>query len=116
MPPQLPKEFHQLFTLTGVDFAPSLSVGEENVFINRQGKPDFELLRHKAMVWTVQSKSGVATIHMVERIISAGQISRQEHLQLTSTILSDHKISDEERRQINRIFDYVQIGRLKLVD
>lgn len=68
------------------------------------------------MVWTVQSKSGVATIHMVERIISAGQISRQEHLQLTSTILSDHKISDEERRQINRIFDYVQIGRLKLVD
>lgn len=53
---------------------------------------------------------------MVERIISAGQISRQEHLQLTSTILSDHKISDEERRQINRIFDYVQIGRLKLVD
>lgn len=53
---------------------------------------------------------------IVERIISAGQINRQEHLQLTSAILSDYKITDAERREINRIFDYIQIGRLKLID
>jgi hypothetical protein len=68
------------------------------------------------MVWTVQSKSAIAIKQMIEQIISIGQINRQEHLQLTSTILSDHRITDEERRQINRVFDYIQIGRLKLVD
>lgn len=68
------------------------------------------------MVWTIQSKSGIVLRQMVDQIISAGQINRQEHLQLTSAILSDYSITDEERRQINRVFDYVQIGRLKLVD
>jgi hypothetical protein len=68
------------------------------------------------MVWTVQSKSGIVLRQMVDQIISAGRINRQEHLQLTSAILSDYSITDEERRQINRVFDYVQIGRLKLVD
>jgi hypothetical protein len=43
-------------------------------------------------------------------------MNRQEHLQLTSAILSDYRITDEERRQINRVFDYIQTGRLKLVD
>jgi hypothetical protein len=68
------------------------------------------------MVWTVQSKSGIVLRQMVDQIISAGRINRHEHLQLTSAILSDYSITDEERRQINRVFDYVQIGRLKLVD
>lgn len=68
------------------------------------------------MVWTVQDKSGMAIQHTIDRIIAAGQINRQEHLQLTSAILSDYRITNEERRQINRVFDYLQIGRLKLVD
>jgi len=68
------------------------------------------------MVWTIQSKSGIVLRQMVDQIISAGRINRQEHLQLTSAILSDYSITDEERRQINRVFDYVQSGRLKLVD
>jgi hypothetical protein len=68
------------------------------------------------MVWTVQPKSGIVIQQIVEQIIAAGQINRQEHLQLTSAILSDYRVTDEERRQINRVFDYIQIGRLKLVD
>lgn len=68
------------------------------------------------MVWTVQTQSGAAIRDLVEQILSAGQINRQEHLQLASTILSDFHITEEERRQINRIFDFIQIGRLKLVD
>lgn len=43
-------------------------------------------------------------------------MSRQDHLRLTSAILSDNEITEEERRQINRAFDYIQTGRLKLVD
>lgn len=68
------------------------------------------------MVWTVQTHSGAAICDLVEQILSAGQISRQEHLQLASTILSDFHITEEERRQINRVFDFIQIGRLKLID
>jgi hypothetical protein len=51
----------------------------------------------------------------VDQIMTASQLSRQEYLQLTTFILSDYNVNDEERRQINRIFDDVQIGKLKLV-
>ena len=53
---------------------------------------------------------------MVDRIVASGKIARREHLVLTSAILSDDKISEEDRYQINRIFDYIQIGRLKFID
>jgi hypothetical protein len=52
----------------------------------------------------------------VEQILKKGKMNRQEHIQLTSALLSDHQMTDEERRQINRVFDYLQIGRLKLED
>ncbi|WP_456077469.1 hypothetical protein [Kamptonema formosum] len=53
---------------------------------------------------------------MIERITSSGKLSRRDHLLLTSALLSDDKITEEQRHQINRIFDYIQIGRLKFVD
>lgn len=53
---------------------------------------------------------------MVEQILSLGQISRQEVILLTSAMLSDYELTDEDRRQINRIFDYINTGRLKTVD
>jgi hypothetical protein len=52
----------------------------------------------------------------VEQILQKGKINRQEHVQLTSAMLSDPQMTDEERRQINRVFDYLQIGRLQLED
>ncbi len=68
------------------------------------------------MMWTAQRTQSWTVKHLVEQILAQGKMSRQEHLQLTSAILSDCKITDEERRQVNRIFDYVQTGRLQLVD
>lgn len=57
-----------------------------------------------------------ATLYsIVERIITSGQISQQEHLQLTSAILSDQITTASERRQVNRVLDYIQTGRLKIV-
>ena len=64
----------------------------------------------------VPRKSNSLVKQMIEQIFSAGHISRQEHLKLTSAILSDYELTDEDRRQINRIFDYIQTGRLKLLD
>jgi hypothetical protein len=68
------------------------------------------------MVWTVPGKSGLSVKTIAERVIESGQLSRQEHVQLTSAVLSDSKLSHEDRRQINLIFDYLQTGRLKLAD
>ncbi|HEY9902898.1 MAG TPA: hypothetical protein V6D43_10785 [Candidatus Sericytochromatia bacterium] len=53
---------------------------------------------------------------MVDRILDTGQLSRLEHLQLVTAFLSDYKITDDERHQINHVFDDLQTGRLKIVD
>ncbi|MGL5062873.1 MAG: hypothetical protein ACRC62_23095 [Microcoleus sp.] len=65
---------------------------------------------------TSQNRSNLTIYQMVERIVASGKLTRREHLMLTSAILSDDKISEEERHQINRIFDYIQIGRLNFID
>ncbi|HEY9641241.1 MAG TPA: hypothetical protein V6C57_12210 [Coleofasciculaceae cyanobacterium] len=68
------------------------------------------------MAWLTQIKSNVAIKPLIDQIISTGKMSRKDHVQLTSAILSDQRITDEDRREINRVFDYIQIGRLKLID
>lgn len=68
------------------------------------------------MAGTIHNQSNQTTKQMVERILNIGYLSRLEHLQLVSTILSDYKVTDEERGQINRIFDELQTGRLKIVN
>jgi len=65
---------------------------------------------------TIPGKSNSAIKQLVDRIIASGQMTRQEHLSLTSSLLSAHRLSDEERTQINRVFDHIQTGRLKLID
>lgn len=57
-----------------------------------------------------------AVHQLVDRILSSGQLTRLEHLQLTSILLSAYRISSEERVQINRVFDSLQAGRLKFAD
>lgn len=63
-----------------------------------------------------QGQSNQTIKQIVEQILNLGQLSRLEHLQLVTMFLSDYKVTDEERYQINRIFDDLQIERLKLVD
>lgn len=68
------------------------------------------------MVWTNQNRSKVPIIQMVDRILTSGQLSHTDYLKLMSAILSDQEITESERHQINRVFDYVQTGRLKFDD
>jgi hypothetical protein len=68
------------------------------------------------MVWVAENRLTFSVQSLIEQIVAAGQISRREHMRLTSAILADHQLTDEERRHISRVLDYVQIGRLKLVD
>jgi hypothetical protein len=43
-------------------------------------------------------------------------MSRQDHILLTSTVFDQGDVSEGDRRQINRVFDYIQTGQLKLID
>ena len=63
-----------------------------------------------------QSLSSQTLNPIVDRIFNSGQLSRMEHLQLVTTFLSDYKVTDDERDQINHIFDDLQTGHLKIVD
>lgn len=65
---------------------------------------------------SIQNQSNSAIQHLVDRVITAGAMTRQEHLSLTSILLAEQRITDDDRHRINRIFDYIQTGRLKLID
>ncbi|OZH53317.1 hypothetical protein AFK68_18435 [Hydrocoleum sp. CS-953] len=68
------------------------------------------------MLWSEQNQPKVTINQMVNRIMTSGKLSRREYLQLTSAILSEKKITDEERHQINQIFDFIQMGKINLID
>ena len=68
------------------------------------------------MGWVTSNRPEFTIQSLIEQIVTSGQLSRCEHVKLTSTILADCKITDEDRRSISRVLDYVQIGRLRLVD
>ncbi|GAB4364418.1 MAG: hypothetical protein Kow00121_00060 [Elainellaceae cyanobacterium] len=68
------------------------------------------------MIAIIENKSKSTTWSLVDQIFEAGKMSRQQHFQLASAILSGQKITDEERRQINRAFDYIQTGKIQLID
>ncbi|KOR36169.1 hypothetical protein AM228_13980 [Planktothricoides sp. SR001] len=58
-----------------------------------------------------------SNIHqLITRIVESNEIGRREQLQLTSAMLRDKNLTEEDRRQINRIFDHIQSGRIKIID
>ncbi|MBW4471344.1 MAG: hypothetical protein KME45_13195 [Stenomitos rutilans HA7619-LM2] len=65
---------------------------------------------------SLQSNPNSALHQMVDRILTVGEMSRQEHLKLTSILLAEQRLADSDRTKINRIFDHIQTGRLKLID
>lgn len=52
----------------------------------------------------------------VERLIASRQLSYREYHNFCAVILSDNQIDEDERLQINRLFDAVQSGKLKVVN
>lgn len=48
--------------------------------------------------------------------IQRGRLSRRDHLQLTSALLGDFTLSAADRSQINRVLDYIRMGRVELID
>ncbi|WP_224087622.1 hypothetical protein [Nostoc sp. MS1] len=65
---------------------------------------------------SVYNQSETAVKPVVDKILRAGKLSPEDHALLTSVVLNHTDISEAERRQINRIFDHIQTGQLKLTD
>ncbi len=53
---------------------------------------------------------------LIEQILESAQIRRPEQMELTTALLSDKYINEEQRREINRIFDQIQAGRITILD
>ncbi|MGG6292848.1 hypothetical protein ACQ4M4_00370 [Leptolyngbya sp. AN02str] len=68
------------------------------------------------MVWSTSAKAASNLINTLERIAAEQQLSRKDHLQLTSALLGSQHITEDLRRKINHILDELRSGRLKLVD
>jgi len=63
----------------------------------------------------IANKATVNVGEVVTQLISARQMSYQEYHQLCAVILSDSQIDEDERIQINRLFDAIQAGQIKVV-
>ncbi len=68
------------------------------------------------MYQTIKAQSELSVKKIVDKILISGKLSRQDHSLLTAIVFNNGEIKDNERRQINRIFDRIQAGQLKLVD
>jgi hypothetical protein len=64
----------------------------------------------------INNQCKLAVKKIVDRILRSGKMSRQDHILLTSTVFDQGDVSEGDRRQINRVFDYIQTGQLKLID
>jgi hypothetical protein len=75
-----------------------------------------KMINYNSTYKTLNNKSELAVEAIVNQIIASGEMSRQDHALLTSNVLNNGEIDEGEIRQINRIFDRIQTGRLKLVN
>ncbi len=53
---------------------------------------------------------------LVSQFIQARTISQAQYQELTALVLADGTVDESERRQVNRLFDAIQSGRVKIVD
>lgn len=68
------------------------------------------------MVRVSQTRNIASFKKTTEQILSVGRLNRQDYAQMTSLLLSNHKITSQERRTVNHIFDLVKEGTIKVVD
>ncbi len=52
----------------------------------------------------------------IEQILASQQVSRHQHLQLTSMLLSNQQVTETDRLNINRVLEKVELGQLDLID
>ena len=66
------------------------------------------------MVRTAPYKANASIQALVDRVLATGYMTRFDHLQLASALLSDQRIVSDEHRQVSLLFDQVQSGHIKI--
>jgi len=63
-----------------------------------------------------ENRTSQPRLNQLRQIDARGSIGRHEYFQLMTLLLSNQTASQEERIQINAIFDRVRLSHLQLVD
>ena len=63
-----------------------------------------------------QQKSSASHRHLIHQVIDTGKVTRQDYMQLTTLFLSEQRISEDDRQQINRIFEQIQAHQIRITD
>lgn len=53
---------------------------------------------------------------LVDQFIRKRNITHKQYQALYQMVLADGNIDEQERQQINRLFDAIQTGRIKVID
>ncbi len=53
---------------------------------------------------------------LTEAIVTSGRISRSDQQRFMSALLSQNSLGKIERIHINRVFDLIRAGRIRVVD
>ncbi|MEO1093995.1 MAG: hypothetical protein AAFX01_03730 [Cyanobacteria bacterium J06638_28] len=61
-------------------------------------------------------QQGQDLVMLVDKFISARNITHHQYRQLSTMVLADGSIDEHERQQINRLFDAIQAGMVRIVD
>lgn len=68
------------------------------------------------MMSTQASLPKFAVEEVIERIFALRRISRSDQQLLMSALLSKSSLSEKDQQQINRVFDALQKGSIRVVD
>lgn len=61
-------------------------------------------------------QEGHDLVMLVDKLIATRNITNRQYRQLSTMVLADGSIDEHERQQINRLFDAIQTGRVRIVD
>lgn len=62
------------------------------------------------------SSNSPSVTELVDTFIRTRRITHGEYLHLSEQVLADGTVDEQERRQINRLFDAIQGGMVKIVE
>lgn len=57
----------------------------------------------------------VDIVQLINRLIASRQITMSQYQEISALVLADGMVDEQERRQINRLFDAIQTGTVKFM-
>jgi len=53
---------------------------------------------------------------LVDQLIQTRYISQEQYQELSTLVLADGTVDESERKQVNRLFEAIQTGRVTIMD